>query len=94
MVPPLPVFSSPIGGSLKARPLAIDARNHLAQRGAVREAVQRLFITGRRFRQGEVTTRVLIAGQVYEVDTPRLDQLRSGLTPGDLFLEPLADEDE
>ena len=72
----------------------IDVANHLAQRRAVGDLLrrQRVMVTARRFRGGEMTARVLIDGELYDVDEFRLSQLQSGLTPADLMLDPVAGE--
>ena len=76
-----------IGGS-------INVAEHLAQRRAVAELLRRprVMVTARRFRGGEMTARVLIDGELYDVDEFRLSQLQSGLTPADLMLDPVAGE--
>ncbi len=74
-------------------PPSINVRNHLAQRRAVAKALDRVFVTGRRFRNGEMTARVLVAGDVYDVDAVSLSQLQAGLVPADIGLEPISEDE-
>lgn len=70
--------------------------NHLAQRRAVSalRARQSVVVATRTFGPQGARTRVLVSGEMYDVDEIRLAQLRAGLTPSDLSLESAGDEDE
>jgi len=63
-----------------------------AKRAAVRKALNRhkVFVSTKRFHgHGEVTARVIVGGEAYEVSGRQLALLEQGKTPADLALEPL-----
>lgn len=69
----------------------ISAQN--AKRAAVRAALKRhkVFVSIKRFHEGEMTARVIVDGEAYEVDARQLALLERGRTPADLSLEPQSD---
>ena len=70
----------------------IDVNNQLAARRAIQSILQsqRMAVSSRRFHGGQMTVRVLVDGEYYDVDAGRLEQLQTGSTPADLCLEPLS----
>ena len=69
--------------------------NQIRKRRAVAEALvrQKVFVSSRRFRgDGQPVSRVLVSGEYYDVSDTVLDRLKGGATPGELELEPAADE--
>ena len=73
----------------------IDVDRHLESRKAVRELLSRpkIFVSSRRFAGGGmVSARVLVHGEYYDVNDKQLAQLRQGLSPAELMLEPARDE--
>jgi hypothetical protein len=76
--------------------LKIDVDKHLASRKAVRDllARQKVVVSSRRFAGGSMSSaRVLVQGEYYDVNDNQLAQLRKGLSPAELMLEPARDED-
>ncbi|MGB3388864.1 MAG: hypothetical protein WBA88_12850 [Pseudaminobacter sp.] len=74
----------------------IDVSRHLASRRAM-EAWRdrhRLVTVFKRFHDGQVTTRLLIDGEYYDVDDAQLARLVEGRTPADLDLHPAFDPEE
>ncbi|SFT56012.1 hypothetical protein SAMN05518861_102188 [Mesorhizobium sp. YR577] len=67
-----------------------DTGRHLASRHAVKRALDRhrVVIVDKKFSGGQVTTRVLVDGEYYDVDNRQLDLLEMGRTPEQIFLEP------
>ena len=73
----------------------IDVERHLESRKAVRDllARQKIFVSSRRFVGGGMASaRVLVHGEYYDVNDRQLAQLRQGLSPAELMLEPVRDE--
>ncbi len=72
----------------------IDVDRHLESRKAVRELLTRPKIfSSRRFAGGGMASaRVLVHGEYYDVNDKQLAQLRQGLSPAELMLEPAGDE--
>jgi hypothetical protein len=67
------------------------AASQNAKRSGVRKALNRhkTFVSTKRFHaNGEVTARVIIDGEAYEVSGRQLAMLEQGKTPADLLLEP------
>jgi hypothetical protein len=63
-----------------------------AKRAAVRKALDRhkVFVSTKRFHSGgDVTARVIVDGEAYEVSGRQLALLEKGEKPADLSLEPL-----
>ncbi|MEI5676824.1 hypothetical protein G6N74_10630 [Mesorhizobium sp. CGMCC 1.15528] len=67
-----------------------DTGRHLASRHAVKRVLDRhkVVIVAKKFAGGQVTTRVLVDGEYYDVDNRQLDLLEMGRTPEQIFLEP------
>jgi hypothetical protein len=62
-----------------------------AKRAAVRAALKRhrIFVSTRRYHgDGEMTARVIVDGEAYEVNARQLALLEQGRTPADLSIEP------
>lgn len=73
----------------------IDVERHLESRKAVRDLLtrQKIFVSSRRFVGGGMASaRVLVQGEYYDVNDRQLAQLRQGLSPAELMLEPARDE--
>jgi hypothetical protein len=73
----------------------IDVERHLESRRAVRDLLtrQKIFVSSRRFSGGGMASaRVLVQGEYYDVNDRQLAQLRQGLSPAELMLEPAGDE--
>ncbi len=73
----------------------IDVDRHLASRKAVRDLLARpnIFVSSRRFAGGGMASaRVLVHGEYYDVNDKQLAQLRQGLSPAELMLEPASDD--
>lgn len=69
--------------------------NQVRKRKAVAEALnrQKVFVSSRRFSgDGQTISRVLVAGQYYDVGDRLLDRLLKGATPRELELEPAPDD--
>jgi hypothetical protein len=68
----------------------LDTGRHLEARRAVKRALDRhkVVIVSKRFADGQVTTRVLVDGEYYDVDNRQLDLLEMGRAPAQIFLEP------
>lgn len=52
---------------------------------------QRLTIVFRRFHDGQVTTRLLIDGEYYDVNDIQLGRLAEGVAPAELDIHPAYD---
>lgn len=74
----------------------IDVSRHLASRRAVKawRDRQRLVMVFKRFHDGQVTTRLLIDGEYYDVNDIQLAKLVEGIAPADLDLHPAFDPEE
>lgn len=75
--------------------MRIDVDRHLASRKAVRELMsrQKVFVCSQRFAEGGIqSARVLVRGEYYDVNETQLAQLRDGLSPADLMLEPVRED--
>ncbi|MBP0437881.1 hypothetical protein [Tianweitania sediminis] len=66
----------------------ISKRNHLAQRKAVGDLLQRqkrLFVLRKDFSQGGMTARIRYGNRYYDVDGAGLAQIRDGIDPADIW---------
>ncbi|WP_432283525.1 hypothetical protein SLT36_16130 [Aminobacter sp. BA135] len=69
--------------------------NQIRKRRAVSDALGRhkVFVSSRLFRgDGQTVSRVLVAGQYYDVSDALLDRLMTGATPRELELEPAPED--
>lgn len=69
--------------------------NQIRKRRAVSDALGRhmVFVSSRLFRgDGQTVSRVLVAGQYYDVSDALLDRLMAGATPRELELEPAPED--
>lgn len=68
--------------------IAIDVRNHLAQRRAMGDLLKKqkqLFVLRESFRDGTMTARIRYDDRYYDVDGDALAQIRAGADPRDLW---------
>lgn len=74
----------------------INVSRHLATRQAMKawREQHRLVMVFKRFHNGQVTTRLLIDGEYYDVDDAQLARLAEGRAPADLDLHPAFDPEE
>jgi hypothetical protein len=76
----------------KGVPTAVSRQ--IAARRRVKQALdrQRLIISKKRYRNGEMSALVLMGGQYFDVSEWELGLLRQGATPRELGLFPVADD--
>lgn len=69
----------------------IDVGNQLAARRAIQSILQaqRVAVTSRHFRRGQMSARVLVDGELYDVTRTQLESLQAGDSPQDLMLDPV-----
>ncbi|RUM98480.1 hypothetical protein EET67_07570 [Pseudaminobacter arsenicus] len=74
----------------------INVSRHLASRRAMKawRERQRLVMVFKRFHDGQVTTRLLIDGEYYDVDDAQLAMLAEGAAPAELDLHPAFEPEE
>lgn len=72
--------------------MRIDPKRQLAARRATKQALDKFFISRKTYARGEVSFRILVDGELYDVDQPQLEALRRGIAPAELELEPVREE--
>lgn len=72
--------------------MRIDPKRQLAARRATKQVLDKFFISRKTYARGEVTFRILVDGELYDVSPPQLAALRGGMAPAELELDPVREE--